>query len=158
MLQELDYVLWMSTDAGLTQPRNMNLILGDLEKGEIERRFRDWENLKSDLTSSALQVLRATTGADLVQAKYSFEDRLASFCSSTVRLNNDFLGNVLRLLQSIVLKTDRSLEEKPTRSPAKGKPVGRISSQDDSRSKKINTSIGNFDRLLVSRSAEWGCY
>ena len=46
MLQELDFILWMSTDAGLMQPRNMTLIQGGFERG-------DWSASSGTGTSSS---------------------------------------------------------------------------------------------------------
>jgi TIR domain len=129
MLQELDFVLWMSTDAGLMLPRNMTLIQGGFERGELERKFREWDKLKSDLTSSALQVLRASNAAELDAAKAAFEDTLAAFCEATIPMNTEFLGNVLRLLEDIVRKGDYSGREpvlaKPALRQAKPPPLAR---------------------------------
>ena len=59
LLQELDYVLWMSTDAGLSLPRNINILLRGLERGGLERRVNEWERQKLNLTASALEVIRS---------------------------------------------------------------------------------------------------
>jgi hypothetical protein len=126
----------MSTDAGLMQPRNMTLIQGGFERGELERKFREWDQLKSDLTSNALQVLRASNAAELDAAKAAFEDSLAAFCKTTIPMNKEFLGNVLGLLEDIVRRGDYSGREpvparpalrqaKPTPPPAKPKAGGK---------------------------------
>jgi hypothetical protein len=57
LLQELDYVLWLSTDAGLRKPQNINLIFPDWPRGELEKRLKQWEKLKFDLTSSGYRCL-----------------------------------------------------------------------------------------------------
>jgi hypothetical protein len=111
LIQELDYLLWMSEDAGLSKPANMLLIYGQFRRGELETRFRGWETLKADLYSNALQVLRASTEEQLEAAKASFVDSLTVFCASTVEMNREFIGNVLRLLQEVVQSADTSLPD-----------------------------------------------
>src|SRR5262249_38787773 len=113
LLQELEYVVWLSTDAGLSQARNINRLLPDPKRGELERRVDEWEKLKSDLEASALEILRAANDQKLKSAKECFEDRLATFCSATVPMNKEFLGNVLRLLEDIVRKTDAQPAHQP---------------------------------------------
>jgi hypothetical protein len=103
ILDELEYVLWMSTDAGLRKAQNITLIYPDWERGELEKRLRQWEQLKSDLTNSGYKVLTAK-GEALETAKTEFEDCLAAFCSATIPMNKEFLNNVLRLLQDVVKK------------------------------------------------------
>jgi hypothetical protein len=103
LLDELEYVLWMSTDAGLRKAQNINLIYPDWERGELEKRLRQWEQLKSDLTNSAYTVLTAK-GEALETAKNEFENWLAGFCSATIPMNKEFLNNVLRLLEDVVTK------------------------------------------------------
>jgi hypothetical protein len=65
LLQELEFVVWMSEDAGLSEAKHLTFIYGDFERGELERMYREWEKLKSDVTSSALQVLRAADDREL---------------------------------------------------------------------------------------------
>jgi len=127
LLQELEYVLWVSTDAGLAQPRNISHIWGEFEKGELERRFRDWEKVRSDLTSSALQVLRAADASELEAAKGRFEDSLSTFCATTAPMNKEFLGNVLHLLEGIARRSDEPVQTKPAR-PAAKSPAARSKS------------------------------
>jgi len=103
ILDELEYVLWMSTDAGLRKAQNINLIYPDWARGELEKRLRQWEQLKSELTNSGYKVLTAK-GEALETAKTEFEDWLAAFCSATIPMNEEFLNNVLRLLQDVVKK------------------------------------------------------
>jgi hypothetical protein len=91
LLQELEFVVWMSEEAGLSQANNLTLIYGDFERGELERRVREWEKRKSDVTSSALQVLRAADDRELELSKSSLEDCLSKFCSATRPVNNEFL-------------------------------------------------------------------
>jgi hypothetical protein len=110
LLQELDYVLWMSTDAGLSLPRNINILLKGLERGGLERRVREWEKQKAELTSSALEVLRVKDETQLAAAKEMFENCLAAFCDATVPMNDEFLGNVLDNLTRIVKKNGNRTE------------------------------------------------
>lgn len=123
LLQELEYVLWVSMDAGLAHPRNISHIWGEFEKGELERRFRDWEKVRSDLTSSALQVLRAADASELEAAKGRFEDSLSTFCATTAPMNKEFLGNVLHLLEGIARRSDEPVQKKPARPAAKSPPA-----------------------------------
>jgi hypothetical protein len=99
LLQELDYVEWMSTDAGLREPQNLSLIYPSWNRGELERMLLQWERLKSDLTGSALKVLDAKR-EELKAARSEFEDRLAAFCSATIPINKESLTKVMRLLES----------------------------------------------------------
>jgi hypothetical protein len=103
LLQELDYVIWMSNDAGLSQAQTIGLIYPGWKKGMLEERFKQWDALRSSLTSSGLKVLGAKR-EDLEAAKSEFEDRLALFCSATLPMNNEFLSNVLLLLERAVKK------------------------------------------------------
>ena len=137
LLQELEFVLWMSTDAGLNEPRNINLIYPSFKRGELEQIYREWETRKSVLTSAALQVLRAANEGELEAAKGSFEDSLAAFCSATLPMNTEFLGNVLRLLERIVLRTDESAIKKPMRHAAKTKAGRSRGSRDRAKEKPL---------------------
>jgi hypothetical protein len=103
LLQELDYVVWMSMDAGLREAKNIGLIYPNWQKGALQQKLRQWEDLKSDLTGSALKVLGAKR-EELGAAQSEFEDRLAAFCSATIPMNKEFLGNVLHLLEQAVQK------------------------------------------------------
>jgi hypothetical protein len=127
LLQELDYVQWLSMDAGLYEPRSIALFLPNAAPGELERRFREWENLRSDLRSSALNVLRAANDGDREAAKTAFEKSLDRFCSSTKPMNREFLGNVLTFLEEIVRKTDEAVVSSPAAAAAAGAPVATTS-------------------------------
>jgi hypothetical protein len=124
MLQELEFILWVSTDAGLALPENMTTIYGSFERGELERRFKEWDKLKAGLTSSALQVLRAANADELEAAKAAFEDCLMSFCETTAPMNKEFLSHVLHLLEDIVRRPDAS-PPKPARRAAKHEAGGK---------------------------------
>jgi TIR domain-containing protein len=102
LLQELDYVLWQSTEAELAKPENILLIWPPQQRGELAGRLREWEKVKSDLEASARKVLRAADDQELELATNNFEDCLASFCSVTAPMNKEFLGRVLGLLDGIV--------------------------------------------------------
>ena len=113
LLQELDYVLWMSTDAGLSLPRNINILLRGLERGGLERRVNEWERQKLNLTASALEVIRSKDETQLIAAKETFEDCLREFCESTVPMNEEFLSNVLDKLSLIVRKSSSNGTKAP---------------------------------------------
>lgn len=102
LLQELDYVLWQSTEAELAKPKNIQTIWPPQQRGELEGRLKEWEKVKSDLEASARKVLRASDDQELELAKNNFEDCLTSFCSVTAPMNKEFLGRVLGQLDGLV--------------------------------------------------------
>jgi hypothetical protein len=105
LLQELEYLVWLSNDAGLSKPMVMTMIYGGFRRGELETKVRAWEGLKTRLEQGALEVLRSAADHDkLVEAKDRFEDALSEFCAATAPMNREFLDNVLSRLQTIVLK------------------------------------------------------
>jgi hypothetical protein len=53
MIQQLDYLLWYSQDAGLNEPESILQILGDLPTGEIDRKSKIWEEQKGKLYAAA---------------------------------------------------------------------------------------------------------
>ncbi|MBR1273220.1 toll/interleukin-1 receptor domain-containing protein [Bradyrhizobium sp. AUGA SZCCT0283] len=101
MIQQLDYLLWYSQDAGLNEPESILQILGDLPTGEIDRKSRIWEEQKSKLYAAAHKML-ATDDAQLLQNKVEFVTVLQAFCDSTRVLNEDFTSKVLLALGRIV--------------------------------------------------------
>jgi TIR domain len=105
LLQELEYLVWLSNDAGLSKPMVMTKIYGGFGRGELEAKAMAWERLKSKLEEGALEVLRSAADDDkLAKAKDRFEDALSEFCAATAPMNREFLDNVLSRLQSIVLR------------------------------------------------------
>jgi len=101
MIQQLDYLLWYSQDAGLNKPESILQILGDLPTGEIYRKSGIWEDAKSKLYAAARKML-ASEDRDLLQNKVEFVTVLQAFCDSTRVLNEDFTSKVLLALGRIV--------------------------------------------------------
>ena len=101
MIQQLDYLLWYSQDAGLNEPESILQILGDLPTGEIDRKSRIWEEQKSNLYAAARKML-ATDDQQFLQNKVEFVAVLQAFCDSTRVLNEDFTSKVLLALGRIV--------------------------------------------------------
>ena len=101
MIQQLDYLLWYSQDAGLNEPESILQILGDLPTGEIDRKSKIWEEQKSNLYAAARKML-ATDDQQLLQNKVEFVTVLQAFCDSTRVLNEDFTSKVLLALGRIV--------------------------------------------------------
>jgi len=102
LLQELDYVLWQSEQAELDKSKNIQIIWPPQQRGELEGRLREWNNVKSDLEASARKVLRAADDQELQLAKNNFEDCLSSFYSVTAPMNKEVLSRVLKQLDNIV--------------------------------------------------------
>lgn len=100
MIQQLDYLLWYSQDAGLNEPESILQILGDLPTGEIDRKSKIWEEQKSNLYAAARKML--ATDDQLLQNKVEFVTVLQAFCDSTRVLNEDFTSKVLLALGRIV--------------------------------------------------------
>jgi len=102
MIQQLDYLLWYSQDAGLNKPESILQILGDLPTGEIDRKSGIWEDAKSKLYAAARKMLATADDRDLLQNKAEFVTVLQAFCDSTRVLNEDFTSKVLLALGRIV--------------------------------------------------------
>jgi hypothetical protein len=101
MIQQLDYLLWYSQDAGLNEPESILQILGDLPTGEIDRKSKIWEEQKGKLYAAAHKIL-AVDDEQLLQNKAEFVTVLQAFCESTRVLNEDFTSKVLLALGRIV--------------------------------------------------------
>jgi hypothetical protein len=102
MIQQLDYLLWCSQEAGLNKPESILQILGDLPTGEIDRKSAIWEDAKSNLYAGARKMLAAADDRQLLQSKAEFTTILQTFCDSTRVLNEDFTAKVLLALSRIV--------------------------------------------------------
>lgn len=105
MIQQLDFLLWCSQQAGLSKPESILQILGDLPAGELDRRSAVWETAKSKLYTVARKMLTSCEASEFLQDKSEFMDALQSFCDSTRVLNEDFTAKVLLALGSIVSGT-----------------------------------------------------
>jgi hypothetical protein len=106
MIQQLDYMLWYSRDAGLRKPENILLILGNVQTGEIDRKSTVWEDAKSTLYAAANKMLATADDPALLQTKPEFVTALRSFCDSTRAMNEDFTAKVLLALGQIVSGED----------------------------------------------------
>lgn len=102
MIQQLDYLLWYSRDAGLRKPANILQILGEVKPGEIEQRAAAWEDAKAKLYASAQAVLGSKNDQEMLQKKIEFVRVLKSFCDSTRLLNEDFTAKVMIALGAAV--------------------------------------------------------
>jgi hypothetical protein len=111
MIQQLDYLLWYSRDAGLRKPENILRILGDVQLGEIDRKSGIWEDAKTQLYAAAHKMLATANDRDLLQNKAEFVTVLQTFCESTRVLNEDFTAKVLLALGQIVAGEERHVEK-----------------------------------------------
>jgi TIR domain len=102
MIQQLNFLLWYSRDAGLRKPENILLMLGDVQLGEIDEKSGVWEGAKSKLYESAQKTLASVDNRALIQNKAEFVKVLQVFCDSTKALNEDFTAKVLLALEQIV--------------------------------------------------------
>jgi TIR domain len=101
MIQQLDFLLWSSQEAGLGKPESILQILGDMPVGELDRRSEIWEEAKSELYAVAREMLSADD-REILQKKADFLKVLQLFCDSTKVLNEDFTAKVLIALGRIV--------------------------------------------------------
>jgi hypothetical protein len=107
LIQELDFLLWTSKDAGLGEPESLLKIYGHgLQPGEIDQRAAVWEQHKSDLYSVAYAVLGARDNQELAKQKLEFIEVLKKFCYSTREMNRDYTARTLRALEELVSKPD----------------------------------------------------
>ncbi|HLZ02523.1 MAG TPA: toll/interleukin-1 receptor domain-containing protein [Bradyrhizobium sp.] len=102
MIQQLDYLLWYSRDAGLRKPGSILHILGDVKPGEIEKRAAAWDAAKAKLFASAQTVLGSKSDQELLQNKIQFVRVLKAFCDSTRVWNEDFTAKVMIALGAAV--------------------------------------------------------
>lgn len=102
MIQQLDYLLWYSRDAGLRKPENILRILGNVQVGEVDSKSGVWEDAKARLYSAARKMLATASDRELPQDKAEFIAVLQAFCDSTKALNEDFTAKVLLALGEIV--------------------------------------------------------
>jgi len=106
MIQQLDYLLWYSRDAGLRKAGNILHILGEVKPGEIEERAAAWEDAKAKLYASAQTVLGSKSDQELLQNKIQFVRVLKAFCDSTRTVNEDFTAKVMSALGAAVSGKD----------------------------------------------------
>jgi len=102
LVQELDYLLWLSKDAGLSDSHSLLLIYGDDPLADLDRQSESWEREKEALYASAYRVIGAQTSDALILEKADFLAHLTRFCAATYIMNRDFTSRVLRSLEGIV--------------------------------------------------------
>jgi hypothetical protein len=103
LIQELEYLLWMSKDAGLEQPENLLRIYGhDLKPGELDQKAALWEEKRSALYSAAYAVLGSANDQELIANKAKFIAVLEGFCESTREMNRDFTARTLQAVREVV--------------------------------------------------------
>ena len=107
LIQELEYLLWMSKDAGLEQPENLLIIYGhDLKPGELDQKAALWEEKRSALYSAAYAVLGSENDLKLIANKAKFITVLEGFCETTRGMNRDFTARTLQAVQGLVSRPD----------------------------------------------------
>ena len=112
MTQQLDFLLWMSRDAGLSDAESLIVILGDTAPCEVDKKAMAWEEAKGKLYGAANKALATANNQELLAAKGEFLGVLQDFCGNTDALNRDFTARVLLALERIVSK---STDEHPAK-------------------------------------------
>jgi hypothetical protein len=111
LIQELDFLLWTSKDAGLSESESLLKIYGHtLQPGELDRRSALWEQNKTELYSAAYAVLGACNNQELVSKKTEFIEVLTTFCQSTREMNRDYTARTLHAVEQLVSKPDAADE------------------------------------------------
>jgi len=101
LIQELDYLLWASKDAGLNDSIKLLMIYGESLPDNFDEQVALWEARKEELSKSSFQVLEAADD-HLIALKSEFIKELSCFCSATAKMNSDFTARILRVLEQIV--------------------------------------------------------
>jgi len=113
LIQELDFLLWMSKDAGLSEPESLLRIYGDtLKRGELDQKAVLWEQGRSELNSAAYAVLGALSNQEVASKKAEFVDVLKTFCESTREMNRDYTARTLHAVEKLVSKASDAEETK----------------------------------------------
>jgi len=103
LIQELDFLLWTSKDAGLSEPESLLKIYGhSLDPGEMDQKANLWEKHKSELYSAAYAALAAGSTQELATKKIEFIDVLKRFCESTREMNRDYTARTLQAVEELV--------------------------------------------------------
>jgi TIR domain len=103
LIQELEYLLWMSKDAGLDQPETLLRIYGhNLEPGWLDQKAVLWEEKRAALYAAAYAVLGSDNDRDLIASKAKFIPVLEDFCEATREMNREFTSRTLRAVQEVV--------------------------------------------------------
>lgn len=101
LIQELDYLLWLSNDAGLNQPGHLIKIYGEAPPADFDEQVALWETEKAALYACAYNVIAADR-TELIAAKKKFIGALEKFSEATTAMNAEFTSKVLRSLQKII--------------------------------------------------------
>jgi hypothetical protein len=127
LIQELEFLLWMSKDAGLSGPENLLKIYGArLPTGELDQKAELWEKSKKELYVAAYAVLNASGNQELAARKVEFVDILKVVCDRTREMNEDYTARALRALETVVSRPDGPAEDDPV---AKGPEPARAESK-----------------------------
>ena len=111
LIQELDFLLWMSKDAGLSEPENLLKIYGHtLAPGELDQKASLWEQRRSELLSVAYAVLGAPNNQELAAKKREFVEVLKTFCESTREMNRDYTARTLHAVEEVVSRSTNADE------------------------------------------------
>jgi hypothetical protein len=103
MVQQLNYLLWYSSDAGLTKPESILIILGEgVRHGEIGEKLRRWEAAKTDLYAAAQKIISSSDDRGLLDSQGEFVTVLQAFCDNTRVMNQEFTSKVMLALENIV--------------------------------------------------------
>jgi TIR domain-containing protein len=107
MMQQLNYLLWYSSDAGLTKPESILIILGeDLKHAELSDKLAKWEEAKTSLYSAAQKLLSSSDDQAPLRNQGEFVTVLQNFCDNTRVMNQEFTSKVKLALENIVSKGD----------------------------------------------------
>lgn len=103
MLQELDFLIWSSNEAGLRQPKYLLEIHGShLSPTDIDDQAALWETKKLKLYNSAYHLLSTEDAGGLSACKSEFVKVLEDFCDATTEMNRQFTTKVLGALEKII--------------------------------------------------------
>jgi len=111
LIQELDFLLWTSKDAGLGEAESLLRIYGhSLEPGEIDQKATLWEQHKTELYSAAYAALGARSNQELASKKIEFINVLKTFCDSTRGMNKEYTAKTLHAVEQLVTRVDGAVE------------------------------------------------
>ena len=135
LVQKLDYIVWMSKDAGLGEAENLLKIYGHaLEPGELDQRALSWEKSRKRLYAAASNVLAIREREELTRRKSEFIEALKAFCEDTREMNREYTARALRCLEAVILKPQEFGED--------GRAAGRHDVPAISRSTDKSPAVG----------------
>ena len=113
LVQELDYIIWMSKDAGLGEPENLLKIYGHaLQPGELDQKALSWEKSRKRLYAGASNVLAARERGELRRRKGEFIEALKAFCEDTREMNREYTARTLRSLEAMIFDEEGRAAER----------------------------------------------